>query len=911
MKLNKIFMAFAAMAMVGCSSEDFNDFAVNQAIDESGLVQLDENFVLAGAGEDDATTRTHWWTDGIKVKNVFLPIYSVNPQKDEKLSEDVNLTEAVGLCWLGNGAATTDVYTNYEFYHFGWLKEGAKKAELDECGNFANGVKYDEITFTATAGAAGDEADPANFTLPNAPIDKSGWTLELNSGIYKTENKAIFGGKYVVYYPFNPDFKNAGTIPAVAKTTFDPVPLTVGDPELAKATFRYSTSSVDIEGGDQAANFGLQNLSTLVQLRINSKDDAAAGRTINQIVLYSAKEQLLKEVHLDASKIAAGVEANKGTDLYVTEGTKGTKTIVANATGLVTNVKNKHANAFITVLPTATAVEDLEILLHDADNGRWATVKKAGTTFVAGKAQIIDIDIKGGDFKSEFIAVDKASLLTALTEARPIAAGDNPVTIEAIGDIALTAADVETPETFNINDAKDKYITIKGGDIIVPEAVTLNLNTNMESDVRVLGKSCCSKAAYGGRLRIIGGTVNNVTMEPTEVKNVGDNYNAYNPRTTFVNAGTATAIVAGTFDVQAGNVDVNKAVQHKGNIKIAEGVTLTVSGTGDLQFNQPDNGKVENYGTIEVLAGGNFDMTDENGDAAPKDGKRMTNYKGAKFIHNVDAEVGTAVQSMDQQGEYRCKVTSQDKLNDAFLQWTACSVIEIIAGGNYNLGTGANINIAGTVTPYKHKDFIDFEVTNGAVKFTNPVNGAGNGDGKDIQVGNLTVKEAGTLDITYGVAAGKTGARKLTVNGDMVVNAATTMTSSQQIIIKKNLTVENAGADLTLKYAGAKANVDGLAVTGDIKVIGDGTHTTLFDASDLNALKITCANFSLENMGSATFGNRNKAEKNLEVGNTISNPATCTFTISAAVGDNLLGWVTCKKLKSGGSFPGSKPLVIE
>ena len=437
MKLNKIFMAFAAMAMVGCSSEDFNDFAVNQAIDESGLVQLDENFVLAGAGEDDAITRTHWYVDGKKVKNVFLPIYSVNPSAGDYLSEDVNLTEAVGLCWLGNGAATTDVYTNYEFYHFGWLKDGAKKAELDECGNFANGVKYDEITFTAAAGAAGDEADPTNFTLPGGPIDKSGWTLDLNSGIYKTENKAIFGGKYVVYYPFNPDFKNAGTIPAVATTVFDAVPTTVGDPKLAKATFRYSTSSVDIEGGNQAANFGLENLSTLVQFRIVSGDATVPGTLIDQIVLYSAKEQLLKEVHLDASKIAAGVEDR--TDLYVTEETKGTKTIVASSAGIVMNAKDKNANAFITVLPTKDPVEDLVILVHNKDLEGWATVNKAGTTFGDSKAKILEFSLKSGDFKKEYIAVDEASLIKARNEARTYVGGgaDRTATIKVIGDVTL------------------------------------------------------------------------------------------------------------------------------------------------------------------------------------------------------------------------------------------------------------------------------------------------------------------------------------------------------------------------------------------------------------------------------------------------------------------------------------------
>ena len=91
--------------------------------------------------------------------------------------------------------------------------------------------------------------------------------LNYNSGVYKTDNKAIFGGQYIVYYPFNKDFKEAGTIPAIAETTFNNVSEEFDTPELGKATFRYS-APVTIEGGNQAADFGLYNLSTLVQLRV-------------------------------------------------------------------------------------------------------------------------------------------------------------------------------------------------------------------------------------------------------------------------------------------------------------------------------------------------------------------------------------------------------------------------------------------------------------------------------------------------------------------------------------------------------------------------------------------------------------------------------------------------------------------
>ena len=273
----------------------------------------------------------------------------------------------------------------------------------------------------------------------------------------------------------------------------------------------------------------------------------------------------------------------------------------------------------------------------------------------------------------------------------------------------------------------------------------------MESEVRVLGTSCCSGAATGGRLRVIGGTISDVTMEPTEARVTPTTYDALNPRLIYVNAGTSTITVAAgkTIDVKAGNVDVNKAVQHKGDIVIAEGAKVTVDGTsgkGDIQFM---GSNVTNNGTIEVLKGGKYDMTDANGNATATDGQRMTN--NGTFIHNVDAGVGTAVQSMQQNGEYRCRVDDQIKLDDAFLQWTACSVIEMVNTGakSYNLGTAAGI----TPYAYKHnKKYIDIEVNSGALTtFNNPViNTAGNGDGKTIEIGNLTVT-AGGLDIVYGV----------------------------------------------------------------------------------------------------------------------------------------------------------------
>ena len=904
MKLNKILMALSAMAIVGCSSEDFNDPSVTQAIDDSRLIQLDENFILAGVGEVN-TTRTHWDTDpttGAFV-NQFLPIWGAtapaagdaiydNTTHRAKLDE-----QTIGLCWLGNGAVGTDVYTNYEFYHFGWLNNGETAADLDKCGSLYNGALYDEITVTAAGETANKEANPANFTLP-AKSTTAG--LNFNSGVYKTENKAIFGGQYIVYYPYNEHFEDAGTIPAVAKTNWANVPNDWKSAEIGHETFRYS-APVTIEGGYQAANFGLKNLSAIAQLRVASVagDPCVTDpQTIDQIVLYSPSQKLLKQANLAADKIAAGAT---GAGLYAS--TEGTKTIVASGASIV--LKDKAAttitSAYITVLPTT--VDDLVAFVHNT-NGKWAQISLGNTEFKAGSAKRLDIIVKDADFTTDYIAVDEASLTASLTAARAVpASATAPQTITVIGDITLTSP------TFNINTAAtDPYITIKGDDIIVPEGVTLNLNTNMESEVRVLGTSCCSGAANGGIVDVQGGKISDVTMVPSEARVTAATYDAYNPQVTY--SAAATVAAGKTIDVQAGNVFVSAAVEQKeGNIQIAEGAKVTVSATGNLSFLGTT---VDNYGTIEVKKAGQFYMKNANGTSVWTDGQKMTNRATGKFIHNVDAVVGTAVQFMNQEtgSEYRCRVDKQKALDDAYVQWTACSVIEMVNSGaaiTYDLGSAQQHTIWGSS---KH---VDIEVNN--IDITGPTiyqtTFQKNADGTKINIGNLTVLTP--LDVDDQEGGTPKVQRELIVNGDMTVSANTNLKNSKKITVTKNLDINNSA---TLKYCGVVAGPPATEIKNGLQVDGNITVTgATFDASDNDAIQISCKNFSLVKgaaAATATFGNRTagNTKKSMEVKGTISNGKGCIFTISPAAGANLLAWITCYKVEGEGTFAGT-PTVIQ
>ena len=865
MKLNKILMVLASTAIVGCTSEDLNDFNANQAPEDSRMIQLDPNFAIAGVGEGDAITRTHWENEGGKLVNKFLPILTGAYVADEVLDTKVNkLDQAVGLCWLGQTPGA-EVYTNYQFYHFGWLKQGESSPTL-ECNKLTNGAWYDEIKFSAAGGAADAEPATSDFAW-NAGVvkDFAITALNYNSGVYKTDNKSIFGGDYIVYYPFNEDFDEVGTIPAKAVTSFDKASNDFKALYLGDATFRYS-NKIHIDGGAKAGGFGLHNLSALVNLKVTG----TSGGDIDKIVLWSKNEQLLEQANLAADKILAG---KTGKELYAE--TKGTKTIVATLATPAAASTGTDVNTYITALPTK--VEDLVAFVH-RDDGKWAKITLGEVEFEPNTGKTVTINVKNSDFQTQFIAVDNASFQTALTEA----AGQT-ATIEVIGDITLG---VNT--TIN-----EPNITIKGDKIIVPQDKTLTLNTKMESDIDLLGTTCCDGGTNGAKLVVNGGTISNVTMFENEKK---DKAIEKNPTVEFKTA--ASTVAAGKkLDAQAGTINVDAAVSHKADINIAEGVKLTVSADGDLNFM---GAKVDNYGTIEVMKNGKFDITDKDGNASAKDGKNMTNHETGLFIHNVDAQVGTAVQLMNQNGEYRCKVDKQIKLDDAYQKWTACSVIEMVgAGQSYNLGV-AEKNIK-----YKHNNkFIDIEVnTTSLTTFSNPDLGAGNGDNKDIQVGKLTVMQGG-LYVPFVTGEGK---RSLTVNGDMTVSVTSSLYTSKMITVKENLIV-NKGAEL--KYAGKKQNEGGLAVEKDITVSG-----AKFNAGEtaVDALNITCANFTLAETATAVFGNRTEGDtKNLTVSGTITNPAGCTFTIVAADQEagSVLATITCTKLIVGGAFPGGKPQVV-
>lgn len=839
-------LALAALA-AGCSQDEFETINGGTNDNQAGLIELSENFMIGGAGVGDATTRTHWDLDGNTLTNVYMPIaVSANGNNQiavaaEGATPQLVLAPSIGLCWLGQ-APNDQVYTNYEFYHNGWLGKNQENAIFDECDDavLTNGWLYSDLSIAATKADGEEIATKASeFKEVNGgKVDAQNKKLalkdmNLNSGVYKTCNKAIFGGDYIAYYPYNPDFKDAGTIPATSVVAFTGLKKNdAASLAIAENTFRYSNVA-SIDGGQMAKGFGFNNLSGVIRLVLKSASSSAdknyGNMKINKVLLYSPSSKFLTEVHLSAAKIAAGA---KGTALYAsTDATS--KTIVADmATGQELSIAGASANAsttgsqiYLTALPTT--VDDLTVLVQET-NGKWAESKVGSVNIAAGEGTEIVAKFSG-KFDDVYYAVDQASLDAALRKIGTSAESTKKATIRVLGDITLTN-----------NVTIEKYTVVEGDKIIVPEGVTLTLNDNatVNSDIEVRGQECCTnpeKAA--GKLSVKGATINgDLTILAAEdsKKDAGS---------AEFTSGSVTAVIGANSVVTTdGDITIDEVVDVRGAMTINKNAEVSIEGDGDVNVK---GGTLVNDGTIEV--DGKFAMLDAQGTTVASAGKNMTN--NGTFIDNVGSTIGGATQYMNQNGKYICKVDSQYRLDEAYKNKTACSIIQFEAANKEGSKT-APYTFDYAPVPHHDKDV-------------------------DIIVNATDVQFQPTTAITI---------------GNLTVNAS----KSLEIFEAKDVLGSNG------KPTGEKATIE---VNGNIVVNG------MFNTAN-NVVGMTADNMTVNKGGTATFGNRTSSmDVTLAVSSTIEVKSGATFTITDAAGGNLPAYITCTKLIEGGTFNG-KPEVI-
>ena len=838
-----------AAAVAGCQNEEFEAVNVGgQAA--SDLVEVGDNFMISGVGAVAPGTRTQWVegtnAQGKKVLMSYftpvIPMTGSGAATNTTLGSTAVIAPTIGACALVGG----NVYSNYEFYHYGWLATGQNSADFSDCPgadglyDLANGWLYDDLTTGVSASSSEDvdaviswSGNPATMTVNLTGNAKSynnesyavPADVNLNSGIYKTENKAMFKGDYVLYYPYNDQFTE-GMIPATSEVAFDDVEKAdLGSLDVAENTFRYAYAP-DMVGGTKAASFEFKNLSGIVKITVKAPQGGSLNKTISKLMLYSEKDGFLTKVYLDPSAIAAGKE---GSEIYANGNKETNKTILVNmdATGL-----SDGDEVYISALPTT--ISDLVVYAYDGANEQWAACEVGSFEIKAGTGVGLEVTYDDDDFEDVYLAVDDETLRQAITSIGT-ATEDNPATIRVIGDITLAttvsgggSAEVVIPS----------YVTVEGDKIIVPEDGMLSIDkyATIASDVEVQGQSCCGSSTNGGRMWVrTGATVTgniNVLAGYDEDKLAGTlTFSHISPSTPAEPA----LVAADAVITSAGDVLFNTPTDIRGTLVIDEDATATVNANNaDVNVK---GGKIENNGTFEVE--GQFAMLDANGQTEWAAGQNFTN--NGTFIDHVGATVGGATQNMKQNGTYLCKVDSQHRLDIAYTNKTACSVIEFINT---------------TALSY---DFNEVE------KHGTPAD--------DI---DIIVSSTGVITTFVGTPTGTATSTTATIG---------------------NLTVSE-GAQLAVA-ASLK-----LAVAGDIKVAG--TMTTAANMVGMTANNMTI----VENGSATFGERNNVTGTTLAVSNTIDVQQGGTLTLTGSVSNGTNALVTCTKLVEGGSFPNGKPEVV-
>lgn len=791
MKSKKLLLALALpMAFAACSNEELIENGT--APSNNNLVELGDNFVLSVQGAA-GTTRGVWEVDG-NLKWSWIPEILADGTGANSMLGTLNVaTDEIGLCWTGElpdgtGSISSNVYTNYQFLHDGWLAEGEDAVEFDNCTQvLKNGALYSNINVGSLNN--GSTLSEIKTQLKDASNYVNGQPLNLNTGIFKTSNKAIFGGSYIAYYPYNENFVDAGSLPVVSKVVFDNVEEgNVSAAHVAKNSVLVGYAK-NLIGGSQASKFSMDPLSGIISLQIKG-----TSKEIKKIALWS-EDGFVTSVNLDASKIKNNGAA-AGEALYVSGSKQTNATIVANLKDNVTLSETDAKRFYFPVLPTT--INNLKVVLYATDESV-AVIEAGNYTIGAAEGVKVAVNAKATDFVANAkVAVDNDSFKAAIANK---GTAKDPIKVTVIGDITLTA-DATIPA----------YVTVEGDKIIVPEGKTLILadNSTIKSDVVVEGKGCCSAAGVkGGILSVGGATISgNVTVEAGEATPVAaGTINFTNKGAVVANTAVIETVGQVNFAATAKDVVINGTLtlSEDAVAEVAEGAVVAVKG-----------GTINNNGTFEVK--GDFSMLDASGSTVAEAGEKFVN--NGTFIDNVGAIVGGATQFMTrgENFEYICKVDGKQRMNEAYENKTACSTIEIVSTSDITYTFDK-------LQPHDNKD-VNIVVSGPNVTFD---------PAKAITIGNLTVSKNKYYEL-YIKTSNTTNT--ITVNGDITIGAVFFTETDVRNMKAKNLTVVEGGK-ATFKNRTTSQDKT-LEVSGTIEVQKGGTFTIKSAEVGQNTAYVTC-----------------------------------------------------------------------
>lgn len=643
MKTKHLLTALVLPALFAACTEDaFENSANNGNANLNGqLVELGKDFAVGlTRGGDEATTRTNWhYTSDVKGLYSWLPRFSADGNSA--------CVENIGFAWRGE-TGDAKVRTNYKFELSGVLAVGETKPETLICDDelavkngylfekdatgcevevnsgvikllgfntstkkndkeYTSGIKYDATTGAYTVGSY-SLADALNADK----LDEG--DPYVRNGIFTTENSTVFKGDYIVYFPYDPDFAEIDYLPATTPTIFTQ---DYANPNkmahLGGKTFGYGHAQI-LEGGSMAESFTTENLSSFIDLKITSKK---TGVKLSKIILVDEAADakgFIKEVGLDASKIAADA---KGTALYVDGTQEYEPTIVLN----ITDKESSSTVAYTTLSSTAkeftvatlpTTVGTLVAYLMDEDGMCLRKQVTTNWTMTPGAVKVFNIEVGTNDKFDQRLAVDTKTLIESISAA---GAGSAAATVRTLGNITLDknveitlykkgtsgldvnktgVLDVDASNAlFGLKKATSVYVaqnvTVTGtGTITVPADVALTFKAvdkktlSFENPIVIENAGCCGDKP-GKVILMSASNKEGTILFKGDVTNYGAMYLANNAE-----------------NVKGTTVTFNGAFKNLVDDYTEEGRDAYVYCYGAQESVINFNGDVENEGTIEI-----------------------------------------------------------------------------------------------------------------------------------------------------------------------------------------------------------------------------------------------------------------------------------------------------------------------
>lgn len=532
-KINYLYLGALALPLMftACNNEDIEAPSKN-AFDNAQVVELSDNFQLFAARGGEGVASRAEWLNGTKLSMYWMPrelqadiaIDDAAMESEGGFTLTVDPTskeyafDKVGLAWVGAQGAETNIYSNYEFTHSGWLAVGNTtdmKHQVVECVDGKYYYNWDYVLFNdlgsndikVTSKAAGtgyyahgELTTPVNASTLGISTPKTIDELNLSNGTFATENKSIFSGNYIAYYPYNAELVEAA--PLRASINY-PINFVVGDDNrmvsAGKYTFACGYMDTPIEGGVEASSLKMSSYTGFLALQIAD----GSMQNIKKMILFNKDGKIVQAADLTASDIknktfANAVPAKKVNNVEIN---------FTDKSGAAANLlfdyavpaDDSYARLVIPMMPAE--IDELYVIL--VDDKEIGYMNKLTNVSIKSNQIATCTGSTGGYIKmnltkSGYIATDHATLDAAVANAT-----GTTDKVQLLGDIMIdepcTIEDVTITGEFTSNGSTAKVgrLVVTGSDNATQNVLTLT-DVDLTADMLIEAQGCCHN--FAGKL---------------------------------------------------------------------------------------------------------------------------------------------------------------------------------------------------------------------------------------------------------------------------------------------------------------------------------------------------------------------------------------------------------------------------